>query len=142
MFFPRLSGFVVQSTRGRRTSPAWRSSPRKLAAGGPESERPGELPPSRQDTVSSVSESTGRQGHGAGDVRRVLSLGASFALLGVEVSARLAVLARDGLLDSPEADQLVNGVGGAIDAADASLASRDVEGAQRFVEAAMDLLDV
>ena len=67
---------------------------------------------------------------------------ASFALLGVETVARLAVMARDGQLDSDEADAMVAGVGGALDAARGCFAKHDTGGAREFIEAAMDVLDL
>ena len=69
-------------------------------------------------------------------------VGATFALLGIETVARLAVLARDGQLDSDEATAMVAGVGGALSAAQGCLEKRDSEGAQRFIEAAMDVLEI
>ena len=69
-------------------------------------------------------------------------VGALFALLGIETVARLAVMARDGQLDFDEATAMVTSVGGALTAAQRCLTKRDTEGAQRFIEAAMDILEV
>ena len=67
---------------------------------------------------------------------------ASFALLGIETVARLAVMARDGQLDSDEATAMVAGVGGALNAAQGCFAKHDTGGARQFIEAAMDVLDL
>ena len=69
-------------------------------------------------------------------------VGALFALLGIETVARLAVMARDGQFDSGQATAMVASVGGALSAAQRCLTKRDTEGAQRFIEAAMDILAV
>ena len=67
-------------------------------------------------------------------------VGSAFALLGTEASARLLVCAREDRLDSSEADAMIAGVGGALDAAQRCFAQRDTEGAQRFLEAALQTL--
>ena len=69
-------------------------------------------------------------------------VGALFALLGIETVARMAAMARDGQLDSDEATAMVASVGGALTAAQRCLTKRDPEGAQRFIEAAIDILEV
>ena len=69
-------------------------------------------------------------------------VGASFALLGIEAVARLSVMARDGQLDSDEADALVADVGGALNAAQGCLVKRDTEGARQFIESALDVLEL
>jgi hypothetical protein len=69
-------------------------------------------------------------------------LNSTLALLGTEASARLTILARTKDLASPQARSLVHGVGGALDAAVGCIGKRDLEGAQRFLAAAVDLLDL
>ena len=67
-------------------------------------------------------------------------IGATFSLLATEAIARLLTYAERGDLDSPEAQAMVSGVGGALDAAQRCFEQRDTEGARRFIEAAMDVL--
>ena len=66
--------------------------------------------------------------------------GATFSLLATEAIARLLTYAESGDLDSPDAEAMVSGVGGALDAAQQCFERRDTEGARRFIEAAMDVL--
>ena len=67
-------------------------------------------------------------------------VGAMFSLLATEAVARLLTYAENDDLDSPEAEAMVSGVGGALDAAQRCFEQRDTEGARRFIEAAMDVL--
>ena len=105
----------------------------------------------RTADVEAAMEEIGRQGGAsinrfqvahAPEASKAEFVGATFSLLGVETVARLSVMARDGRLDSDEATEMVAGVGGALDAAQGCLVKRDTEGAQRFIEAAMDILGV
>jgi hypothetical protein len=67
-------------------------------------------------------------------------IGSVYQLLGTEACARLLTLAEDDAIDSPEAEAIPSGVGGALDAAQHCFEQRDTEGARRFIEAAMDVL--